>query len=194
MGRPSKKAERTEEILQAFYRCVARYGIEGSTLERIAEESGLKRSLVRHFVGNRDELIALLVDRVVEQSDQQWSAFMESLPGAQVSAPLLDGLFCAQYSDAEYILVIESLIFAAGRDDALRQRMQQWMQRFTDDVVMLLQRDYPTSPADNLEAVSFGIISIYFNLDSLAPLGMNQQYRQPARTAAQRLIESLEKT
>lgn len=119
---------------------------------------------------------------------------MESLPGAQVSAPLLDGLFCAQYSDAEYILVIESLIFAAGRDDALRQRMQQWMQRFTDDVVMLLQRDYPTSPADNLEAVSFGIISIYFNLDSLAPLGMNQQYRQPARTAAQRLIESLEKT
>lgn len=194
MGRPSKKAERTEEILQAFYRCVARYGIEGSTLERIAEESGLKRSLVRHFVGNRDELIALLVDRVVEQSDQQWSAFMESLPGKQVSAPLLDGLFCAQYSDAEYILVIESLIFAAGRDDALRQRMQQWMQRFTDDVVMLLQRDYPSTSAESLEAVSFGIISIYFNLDSLAPLGMNQQYRQPARTAAQRLIESLEKT
>lgn len=194
MGRPSKKAERTEEILQAFYRCVARYGIEGSTLERIAEESGLKRSLVRHFVGNRDELIALLVDRVVEQSDQQWSAFMKSLPGKLVAAPLLEGLFCAQYSDAEYILVIESLIFAAGRDDALRQRMQQWMQRFTDDVVMLLQRDYPSTPAESLEAVSFGIISIYFNLDSLAPLGMNQQYRQPARTAAQRLIESLEKT
>ncbi len=194
MGRPSKKAERTEEILQAFYRCVARYGIEGSTLERIAEESGLKRSLVRHFVGNRDELISLLVERVIDQSDNQWRAFIDSLPAAQVSAPLLEGLFCDQYSDAEYILVIESLIFAAGRDETLRQRMQQWLQRFTDDVVMLLQRDYPSADIDSLEAVSFGIISIYFNLDSLAPLAMNQHYRQPARTAAQRLIDSLEKT
>ncbi|MCV6589325.1 MAG: TetR/AcrR family transcriptional regulator [Marinobacterium sp.] len=193
MGRPSKKAERTEEILQAFYRCVARYGIEGSTLERIAEESGLKRSLVRHFVGNRDELVSLLVDRVLEQSDAQWSAFIDYLPANNVVTPLLDGLFCESYSDAEYILVIESLIFAAGRDDALRQRMQQWLQRFTDDMVMLLQRDHPEASPAQLETVSFGVISIYFNLDSLAPLGMNQQYRQPAYQAAQCLIGSLAK-
>ena len=38
MPRPSVKAERTEEILDAFERCVARYGVEGSTLERIAEQ------------------------------------------------------------------------------------------------------------------------------------------------------------
>jgi AcrR family transcriptional regulator len=191
MGRPSKKEERTEEILNAFYRCVARYGIEGSTLERIAEESGLKRSLVRHFVGNREALESLLVDRVLEQSFQQWSAFINAIPTTNCSEYLLEGLFSDQYSDAEYILVIESLIFSAGRDEALRVRMQEWMQRFTDDLTSILQQEYSKADNGSLEAVSFGLISLYFNLDSLAPLGMNQRYRQPARVAAGYLIDSL---
>jgi AcrR family transcriptional regulator len=191
MGRPSKKEERTEEILNAFYRCVARYGIEGSTLERIAEESGLKRSLVRHFVGNREALESLLVDRVLEQSFQQWSAFIDAIPTKNFSEYLLEGLFNDQHSDAEYILVIESLIFCAGRDEALRLRMQEWMQRFTDDLTLVLRQEYSSANNDSLEAVSFGLISLYFNLDSLAPLGMNQRYCQPARVAARYLIDSL---
>ena len=191
MGRPSKKEERTEEILNAFYRCVARYGLDGSTLERIAEESGLKRSLVRHFVGNREELEALLVERVIQQSDQQWAEFIDTLPALNCTEYLLEGLFSDQYNDPEYILVIESLIFSAGRDAHLRKRMQSWMQRFTDDTVSLLKRDYPAAGTDQLNAVAFGLISLYFNLDSLAPLDMNQQYRQPAQEAAQYLINSL---
>lgn len=192
MGRPSKKEERTEEILNAFYRCVARFGIEGSTLERIAEEAGLKRSLVRHFVGNREELIGLLVDRVLQQSDEQWGAFMSMLPEQNGSQFLLEGLFSEQHSDPEYVLVIESLIFAAGREDDMRQRMQAWMQSFTDDVASVLLKDYPNAEGDRIAAVSYGLISLYFNLDSLAPLGMNQQYRQPARTAAEYLLHTLE--
>ncbi len=191
MGRPSKKEERTEEILNAFYRCVARYGLEGSTLERIAEESGLKRSLVRHFVGNRDELVSMLVDRVLEQSNQQWQGFLSSLPAEQPSTELLEGLFSDQHSDGEYILVIESLIFAAGRDAQLQQRMQVWMQGFTDDVEQLLKGEFASASEDQLSAVSFGLISLYFNLDSLAPLGMNDRYRQPARQAAKALLNSL---
>lgn len=192
MGRPSKKEERTEEILNAFYRCVAHFGIEGSTLERIAEEAGLKRSLVRHFVGNREELIDLLVDRVVKKSDDQWRAFLAYLPAQNRSQFLLDGLFSDQENDPEFVLVIESLIFAAGREDSMRERMQAWLQSFTDDVADILVKDYPQAKPESIAAVSYGLISLYFNLDSLAPLGMNEQYRQPARTAAEYLLQSLE--
>lgn len=192
MGRPSKKEERTEEILNAFYRCVARFGLEGSTLERIAEESGLKRSLVRHFVGNREELIDLLVDRVLQQSQDQWGAFITDLPEQNLSNALLDGLFSEQRSDPEFVLVIESLIFAAGRDDGMRERMQNWLQGFTNDVASALRKDHPNATTESIAAVSYGLISLYFNLDSLAPLGLNQQYRQPARTAAEYLLQTLE--
>lgn len=191
MGRPSKKAERTEEIINAFYRCVARYGIEGSTLEHIAEESGLKRSLVRHFVGNREELTALLVDKVLLQSNTQWREFLQSLPETNTAEALLDGLFDDQNSDPEYVLVLESLIFSAGRDAVLRERMQKWLRRFTDDISGLLNKQFPDANPETLAAVSYGIISLYFNLDSLAPLDMNQLYRQPARHAAELLLDSI---
>lgn len=191
MGRPSKKEERTEEILEAFYRCVSRYGLEGSTLERVAEESGLRRSLVRHFVGNREQLESMLVDRVLEQSSQHWQEFINTLPSDNCHEVLIEGLFSDEHSDADTILVIESLIFSAGRDEQLRARMQEWMQRFTDDLAEVLKPQHPEANLLTLEAVSFGLISLYFNLDSLAPLGMNQQYRQPARNAARSLLLSL---
>ena len=41
MGRPNLTEVRTSEILDAFERCVARFGLEGSSLERVAEEAGI---------------------------------------------------------------------------------------------------------------------------------------------------------
>lgn len=192
MPRPSKKAERTEEILQAFERCVARYGLEGSSLERIAAEAGLQRSLVRHFVGNRDDLVLMLTDRVIVQSDLQWQGFLEMLPPDAPIPALLQGLFHAESSDPAYVLVIESLIFAAGQNPEIQNRLQPWLERFNKDITELLQNQYPAAADADLAAVAFGIISLYFNLDSLAPLGMNQKYREPAIAAAKRLVATLE--
>ena len=65
MGRKSLAAARREEILDAFERCVVKYGLEGSSLEQIADEAGMKRSIIRHYIGNRDELVDQLVERAV---------------------------------------------------------------------------------------------------------------------------------
>jgi AcrR family transcriptional regulator len=199
MGRPSKKEQRTEEILDAFYRCVARYGLEGSTLEFIATEASLKRSLVRHYVGNRESLVDQLVDRVLTYSSVHWEAFLENVPSVDESQGsqevfieyILEGLFSEQHSDAEYILVIESLIFSANHNPVLRKKMQQWLQRFTDDIGRILGEVFSDKTELDIKAVAFGVISIYFNLDSLSPLGMNHIYRKPAHNAARLLIHSL---
>lgn len=195
MGRPSKKEQRTEEILDAFYRCVARYGLEGSTLEFIANEAGLKRSLVRHYVGNRDNLVDQLVERVLTHSSLHWEAFLAEVPSVEAQDVfieyILEALFSEQHSDAEYILVIESLIFSANHNPTLRKKMQQWLQRFTDDLGHIMGEVFSDKSEEDLKAVSFGIISIYFNLDSLSPLGMNHLYRKPARHAASLLIHTL---
>ena len=191
MGRPSKKEERTEEILLAFQRCVSRFGLEGSTLERIAEEAGLKRSLVRHFVGNRDELVVMLADRVIDQSNAQWDEFLAYMPPQHGCDYLLNGLFNEYHSDSAFILVIESLIFAAGRDPVLQKKMQNWVQHFSATVTAILKNDYPQASEQDVAAVSFGLVSLYFNLDSLSPLAMTDIYRVPARQAAEQLVRSL---
>ncbi|MEV0585321.1 TetR family transcriptional regulator [Nonomuraea sp. NPDC050310] len=39
-----------------FTRCVARYGLDGATLQRVADEAGTARGHICHHAGNREEL------------------------------------------------------------------------------------------------------------------------------------------
>jgi len=49
MSRPSVKAEKKTAIMSAFVRCIAKRGLDATSLDDIAQESGISRSLVRHF-------------------------------------------------------------------------------------------------------------------------------------------------
>ena len=191
MARPSKKAERTEEILKAFRHCVAHYGLEASTLERVAEVSGLQRSLVRHYVGNRDDLVQQLAERVIEESNHQWQEFIKLLPEKNTTQYFIEYLFSEYDSDPDYVLVMASLIFAAGRNSPLQNLMRDWIQNYTNEYVGLLRGDYPDASDKQLEAVAFGLVSLYFNLDSLSPLNLGTDYRESAKEAALRLVSTL---
>ena len=74
MARPSVKAKRTEEILQAYEHCIALYGVEGATLQKIAEVAGIARPLLRHHVGNSDDLLNMALKRFIERSDAMTKA------------------------------------------------------------------------------------------------------------------------
>jgi AcrR family transcriptional regulator len=51
-----------QRIIEATYTCVARDGLEGTTLEAVAHEGGVSRATVyRHFPGGRDELLQAMV-------------------------------------------------------------------------------------------------------------------------------------
>ncbi|MBU6951971.1 TetR/AcrR family transcriptional regulator [Hahella sp. HN01] len=192
MARPSKKSERTEEIMQAFRRCVARYGLEGSTLERIAEESGLQRSLVRHYVGNREDLTLQLIEQMAAQYDREWREMLSDLPAMEVAPAFLRMLFEYEDDDRERMQLESALIFAASRDAAISDAMRSWTERFYGDIAEILRRDYPDIDGDALQSVAFGIASLYFNIDSMQPLQMADRYRASALDAARRLVATLE--
>jgi AcrR family transcriptional regulator len=70
MPRPSIAAERREEILQAFETCALRKGLDATTLADVAEEAGLPRPLVRHFMGNRADMVTGLIERMMSRATQ----------------------------------------------------------------------------------------------------------------------------
>ena len=74
-------AERRERILEAFETCVVRQGIERTTLEDVAREAGQPRSLVRYFAGNRDEMVAKLVDRLLARTSERVRSMRERSDG-----------------------------------------------------------------------------------------------------------------
>jgi TetR/AcrR family transcriptional regulator, transcriptional repressor of bet genes len=53
----ARSLERRRQIIDATVDCMAAHGVGGTTLERIADAAGMARGHVRHFAGNRDELL-----------------------------------------------------------------------------------------------------------------------------------------
>lgn len=191
MARPTVKAERREQILDAYEACVARFGVEGASLEKVASMAGLARPLIRHNIGNREDLLAALVDRFLARSDRYIAALIASLPAPDDIGQLIDWLFDNNHSDPQFVLVAEALIAASQDDPALARRMRAWTRRFIATMKSTLQTAFPNASPARLNIVATGITGLYFNADSLSPLGAMKDVRNASRNAALLLVDTL---
>ncbi|SJM49110.1 TetR/AcrR family transcriptional regulator [Gulosibacter sp. 10] len=75
MAHTTKKRRGTgrEDLIRAAVRVVGRHGLEGATVRRIADEAKVHNTLITHYFGTRDELLAeataLAFDEQVEIVD-----------------------------------------------------------------------------------------------------------------------------
>ena len=192
MGRPSMAAQRSTEILDAFERCVAQFGLGGSSLERIAEGAGMKRSILRHYVGNRDDLIIALGERVTGKYREQMAALSGLEDSDTRIRQLLDYLLPKQpIGTTENLLVMESLIGGAREYDELQTMLREYINDLIAQVAKILRCEFPDAGPAECWSVSYGLISICFNHESLIPLDLPAKYRKGARDAATSLIGAL---
>ncbi len=193
MARPSVKAERTEEILVAFEHCVALYGVEGATLERLASQSGLQRSLVRHYMGNRNDLIIALVNRFLTQSSVTFGElfnYLESLNDDQ-ALTMIEMLFDTSYMNTTQTAVASALIIYSGSHLDIANLLRIWVQDIENGIADVLKKAYENEPNDNLQDVAAGVLGVYFNVDSLEVLGDMGKFRARSKRSAVRLIKTL---
>ena len=192
MARPDIKQSRREQILDAFEICVARYGIEGATLAKTADQAGLARPLVRHNVGNRDDLIEALTDRFLENSRASIDGLLTVLPEKNRFRAAIEWLFDPQYSDDQLVQVSYALITHSHQDKKLALKMQEWLGEFVARFDDLLASDFPDADPEQVTAVANGITGIYFNVESLRGLGGTDALAAASKQAALILLNSLE--
>ena len=118
MPRPNVSEERREAILQAFEACVVRKGIASTTLTDIAQEAGQARSLVRYFIGNRDDMVSCLIERLLARGEIQLNA-LKNRKAPVVVADLVDLLLDEVFADATTNIVIIELWQISLHDEAL---------------------------------------------------------------------------
>ena len=193
MPRPSMKDQRSAEILDAYLTCVARFGLEGATQERIAEAAGVKRPLLRHYLGNRDEMISALADHVLAGFERAVSGLRSTLSPDATTTDLVDLLFReGSESDPRLMLAYQSLVTAVPDRPDLRRKLLDSMTGFFDVIERILRRTAPAAPEDRIRAVTQGISAVFVNLDSLSPLDPPVGWRAELKLAATLLASSLE--
>ena len=192
MGRRDLTEQRTNEILDACERCVARFGLEGSSLDRVADEAGVKRQMIRHYIGNRQDLIHAFAERLMNRYDRDLEWMMTSLPQDGRVDAILELLFPKQASySAESTLALEALITASSDYPMFRDRLSSYIESLTAHLSRELRAVFPQSTRAQTWAVSYGIVGLCFNQESLAPLGLPPRYLRASRDCARRLVDSL---
>lgn len=205
MARPSVKEERAETILLAFERCVSRYGVEGATLERIAQESGLHRSLLRHHVGNREALIECLIERCMgdEKKEMQWlrddlgiNLDMKSASVDEGSEKIILAYLFADMPEQERVRMKVALALLAAVENYpnIKVRLKQWDDVFMSNLQALLGQLYPSAGNQQCRDVAWGLASLSLSYLSMAPLGATGNYRDSSVRSATILLRSLDKT
>ena len=192
MPRKSLKEVRSEQILAAYATCITRYGLEGATQERIAEQAGVKRSILRHYLGNREEMIDALIDHVGKDWKTQTEELVNALPHSQRVSVLLEFLFDKNYAaDRNSILILHALITAAEQHPDINLMLIDWTSQFVQMVEIELRLEYPEVTDDLIFSVAFGVVGIYFNIDSFALHRPPDEWWTASKNAAQLLVNSL---
>ncbi len=193
MPRPSLKDQRSQEILDAYLTCVARFGLEGATQERIAEEAGVKRPLLRHYLGNKDEMITALADHTIAGFAASLEGLRHALPEAATPYDLVDMLFTEDVgTDPRLMLAYQALVTAVPVRPDLRQGLMDSLMDFFDVIEAILRRAAPSAPDTSIRAVTQGISAIFVSMDALSPLDPPKTWRAELKQAAALLASVLE--
>jgi len=180
VGRPSIADERVEQILAATGRAFARYGVEGATLERVAAEAGLSRSLVRYFVGNREDLVALYRQRLLDR----YSALPEeSVDGVPATALLLEALFDDE-PDLDDYAAIDAILAAARYDDALREDVLAFYLRMESSIARAVRHDHADWDEQRVSEAAYQVLTAVYGHWTMHSLGFPADRAAAAREQA----------
>ena len=193
MPRPSLKDQRTEEILDAFERCIHRVGLAGCSLEVIAEEAGMKRSILRHYIGNRDEILEALAARTIARYRSETAELLDHLPAKGRARALVTLLFHdVGNTNVQTLAVSEALTAASGQNAKIRILYSDWLDHFVSTLADILQESFPARDRNACWAVGYGIASLYFSHEAMTPLSLPKKFEKAALGNALALVASLE--
>lgn len=194
-GRPSNRDERYEQVMQALVRCVARLGIEGATLTAIADEAGLSRPLIRHHIGNRDDILRSLQEYVLKGFNDQTNALAAALPDVEPATTVIDILFADTDSDdRDLVLAFAALTARSANNVALREACKASISQFEAVIAQAIKAENARLDQAMADQVAQGVAALYFNIKSLSPLDMAETWNRNAKSNAMKLIEQLGQT
>ncbi|MET4157032.1 TetR/AcrR family transcriptional regulator [Agromyces sp. PvR057] len=189
MARPSVADERTKQIVEATIRTIGTNGITGASLDRIAEEAGMSRGHVRHFVGNREELLRASA-RSFYYDGAEGTSILPA--GTDSVASALDHLFGDEFAaPGRENAVVLGFVEAARSDPALAELIVDAYRGTHELLARLIAVEHPDADADACASTAYGIVAIALHNVFLSDIVSVATGTASARATAERLLAAL---
>ncbi len=145
MGRASLAVERRQQIVEACYRAILKYGIEGSSIVKIAAEAGFAPSLITHYFASKDEMAMEFTRFVLQMYENRYLSELEQIsdPWERLDAAL-DIMFSEDFMDHDMLRVFHAIIYRSLRNPEVREALQKMYNGYCEvGKQMLLQAAKP---------------------------------------------------
>jgi len=191
MGRKSLKAEKVTEILDAFERCVEAKGLQSTTLDNIAEEAGMARRMVRHYVGNRSELIDAGVERIIEKFNITVLAAIDKKDPLERFHKALDYIFSEAFNTLPATKLVAALLPVSLYDEQVQKAVKALYDTFHLGLDQELAKQFPQAETDLRIQTAYSIMCLSFGGGWMRNIGFNPALNKQNKQIALGLIESL---
>lgn len=189
-GRPSMLDQRRVEIIDAFVALISRHGLEAVTLNDVAAEAGMARSAVRHFIGNRQGLIAVAITELAQR-------YVDAVQSIMAEVSDVDGLIRAVFGTAwnnemaGNDRAFESLIQEALRDPVTTLAVREAYDSFLGETLRALRQTYPHAPTKRARGVAYAILCLVEHNTFMQQLGYSATLSRSTAGLARTLAHTL---
>lgn len=192
MGRRDLTSERQDAILDAMERCIAKYGLQRTTLENIAAEANINRGLIHHYIGNRNDVVQLMVERLLERYQTSFENYAATRPESNHSEIVLGYYFEAWFELApeDDILFLE-LLAQSERDPHIRKLLLHLYDGIEKMIAKELAQLFPNADAKKRSSISYSLMVLAFAHATINWLGLPQAKQADVRSVAANLVQSL---
>ncbi|MGV0994309.1 MAG: TetR/AcrR family transcriptional regulator [Mycobacterium sp.] len=189
-GRPSLVLERKRQIVDAFIDLVADRGLEHVTLDDVAMAAGVQRAALRHFVGNREQLI----DAAVIELCRRYELTVRATVGESPSiTALINILFSDDWTrdNSAEDAAFEVLLAEAVRQPDTRGAIKTAYEMLLDEIASALRRGHPDAPIARIRDTAYVIACLVEQNTTFQQLGYPRARQAAARTAALLVVSDL---
>jgi AcrR family transcriptional regulator len=191
VGRPNLETIRTPQIVAAASRAIVAYGLNGATLERIAAEAGIGRGHVRHYVGNRAELLDRVIDAAIEPYQARIREIARIVDRAERIRALLDHLFGRDWGPSDDTALFTTLLIGAQQDPHCHERMRVVYEELRHDIEKMLSRR-AGGKAARARSVAYAVLCLAYGNSVMTQLAVAEPGTRMARQAAAAAIAGLD--
>jgi AcrR family transcriptional regulator len=192
-GRPALVEVRVDKLVSTFLDLVGTKGLEATSLTDVSEASGISRTAIRHFVGNRESLIAAAITHVC-------ASYSTSLRSAVGDDPLPEDLIRFLFSPAwtdpfsPRARAFDALLNEGSHDLQLSSQMRSAYEEVIDLLVTSFRRHSPPGPTKRqYAAVAYSIVCLSESHGDMRTIGFDESYARFALTGALALVAGLDR-
>ncbi len=193
MGRPSLAAIRREQLLDAVEAIILEQGVDRTTISLVAERAGVQPSLVHHYLGTRDEMMAAAVQRALERVEVIVFDALTKAPKTDPVGAQLKVLFGGKLNAPEINQFIDQLIGASYLDPQIRDAVKAMYARFASILRDSINAEYPGASKTERAIVASAVLALAHASATFTSLGFDPKQARRNHEAAQLLIAGLAK-